>query len=216
MTDPSDGRYRSFPLVAEEDGRLIAPSSRRNGPHILRILKNILPGSGTVLEIAAGSGEHTVMFAPEFPGLAWLPSDPAEDKLQSIRAWIKERPSPNILPPVALDSTEEWDFQQSVAAMICINMIHIAPWAAAQGLFRNAGRLLPEGGVLYLYGPYNVDGQFTSESNEAFDRALKAQNSEWGLRDIAEVAAEAAKNGLRLIDVIDMPANNKSLVFKKL
>jgi len=211
--------YNCFPLEMEGDGRQISPSSRRNGPHILKILKKVLPREGTVLEVAAGSGEHTVMFAPEFPNLEWLPSDPAANKLESIRAWMKTKPSGNILPPIALDAADlEWPVENrdhSIAAVICINMIHIAPWDAGKGLLAAAGRILPNGGVLYLYGPYKKGGKFTAPSNKAFDETLKRKNPAWGLRDIGVVEAEAGKHGLKLLDVIDMPANNFSLVFQK-
>jgi len=213
--------YTCFPLEREADGRQVSPSSRRNGPHILKVLKRILPKAGTVLEVAAGSGEHTVMFAPEFTSLSWLPSDPADDKLESIRAWIKAKPADNILPPVALDAAsqlwpvEQMAFAKPITAMICINMIHIAPWAAGKGLLAAAGRVLPPGGILYLYGPYNVNGEYTAPSNEVFDLTLKKTDPDWGLRDIREVETEASSNGLKLREVVDMPANNFSLVFQK-
>ena len=200
---------------------MFSPASVRNGPHILKILKKILPSAGTVLEVAAGSGQHAVMFAPEFPNLMWLPTDPADDKLTSIQAWMKEEPSDNILKPLKVDASEtKWPVESMklnppISALICINMIHIAPWPAGQGLLAAAGRNLPKKGVFYLYGPFNEEGKFTAPSNQDFDVTLKRNNPEWGLRDLGVVVREAAMQGLNLQEVFNMPANNKSVVFRK-
>ena len=214
--------YQCFSFEESEDGRQFSPSAARNGPYILKILKRTLPKEGTVLEVASGTGEHTLMFAPEFQNLVWQPSDPAEDKLVSIQAWLKAKPVPNILPPIAVDATapkwpvEEMDLKAPVTAMICINMIHISPWEAGQGLLAAAGRILPKKGILYLYGPYNVDGKFTAPSNQAFNETLKQTDPRWGLRDLSDVEREAEKNGLKLQEVVNMPANNFSVIFEKI
>ena len=221
MGDKNKNPYHCFPLEKEDDDRQFSPSSQRNGPHILTVLKRHFPAHGTVLEIAAGTGQHAVMFAPEFPDLSWLPSDPAADKRKSIHAWMKIKPSENLLPPVALDAAatkwpvENMKLEPPVRAIICVNMIHVAPWRAGQGLLAAAGRILPKGGILYLYGAYKVDGEYTAPSNKDFDETLRKTDPEWGLRELREVEREAEKNCLFLKDVVDMPANNLSVVFQK-
>jgi hypothetical protein len=221
MSDNNKNLFHCFPLEKEDDGRQFSPSSQRNSPHILKVLKKHLPASGTVLEIAAGTGEHAVMFAPKFPKLTWLPSDPAGDKRKSIFAWMKVWPSENILPPIALDAAAaRWPVEDQVitppiTAIICINMIHVSPWQAGLGLLAAAGRILPKGGILYLYGAYKVDGEDTAPSNKDFDETLRKTDPEWGLRELREVEKGANKHGLYLIDVIDMPANNLSVIIEK-
>ena len=221
MSDKNKNPYHCFPFEKEDDDRQFSPSSQRNGPHILKILKGVLPKEGTVLEVGGGTGEHTVLFAPAFPGLQWLPTDPADDKLESIKAWIKVKPLPNLLPPQAIDAAaprwpvEDQAITPPIAAIVCINMIHVSPWQAGLGLLAAAGRILPSGGILYLYGAYKVDGKYTAPSNKDFDEMLKKTDPEWGLRELRDVEKEANKHGLYLIDEIDMPANNLSVVFQK-
>jgi hypothetical protein len=197
------------------DQRQYAPATERNKAHILEVLRRVLPAQGLVLEIASGSGQHSVFLAPHFPGLTWQPSDPNPTARASITAWTAETGAANIQPPLALDaSAPEWPIERA-DAVLCINMIHIAPWAATLGLFAGAARLLGAGGVLYLYGPFQRDGRHTAPSNAAFDEDLKARNPAWGVRDLAEVAEVAARAGFGVPQVTEMPANNLSVVFRK-
>jgi len=192
-----------------------APAAERNRSPIAAVLREVLPESGTILEVASGTGEHSAWFAALFPALRWRPSDPDPDSLASIRAWREDAGLANLLEPVRLDaSTEVWPVD-SAEAILCVNMVHISPWAATEGLLRGAGRLLPPGGPLVLYGPYRRAGVATAPSNEAFDRSLKSRDPKWGLRDLEAVAAKAAANGLRLDQVHEMPANNITAVFRK-
>jgi len=175
-----------------------------------------LPEAGTILQIAEGSGEHVVHFARSFPHLTFLPSDPDPAAGESIAAWIAHEALANILPPIAVDAAAgDWPVQ-SADAVLCINMIHIAPWTATEGLMRGAARLLPQGSPLYLYGPYKRDGRHTAPSNEKFEGWLKGQSVDFGVRDLADVAACAGRNGFGAPQVIEMPANNLSVVFRKL
>ncbi len=187
----------------------------RNRDPILAVLRRVLPASGTVLEIGSGSGEHAVHFAANLPGVTWQPSDPDAEYLASIRAHRAAARLPNLLAPLVLDVTAAtWPIARA-DAVVCSNMIHIAPWAAAEGLMAGAGRVLGAGGVLYLYGPYREAGVPTAPSNEAFDQSLRSRNPAWGLRDVGEVAALAGLSGLALVERIAMPSNNLSLVFRK-
>lgn len=198
-----------------------APATERNRAPILTVLESALPASGTVLEVAAGTGEHAAIFAPRLAPRLWLPSDPDADNLASIAAWAAEASCDRLLPPIALDVTAApWPVEtdpppEPVTAIAAINLIHIAPWAAAEGLMAGAGRLLPSGGVLYLYGPYKIDGRHTAQSNAAFDASLKARDPAWGVRDMADVAALAGAHGLDHGRTEAMPANNVSLVFTR-
>lgn len=191
------------------------PATRRNRDPISAILADVLPASGLVLEVASGSGEHIVHFSRLFPALTWQPSDPDPENLVSIRAWAEAQRPANLLPPLPIDASDERLPLEGADAVICINMIHIAPWEAARGLMRNAARLLPAQGALYLYGPFMIDGLHTAPSNEAFDRQLRFQNEAWGVRDLQEVTAEARRHGLRPAGSFEMPANNLSVVFRK-
>ncbi|KFC67596.1 hypothetical protein FG93_03909 [Bosea sp. LC85] len=197
------------------DPRLFAPATLRNREPILDILRKILPATGLVLEIASGSGEHVSYFAAALPALTFQPSDPDQDALISTAAWSGQSGLANIRPPVQLDAAAaEWPVH-SADAIICINMIHISPWAATQGLMTQAGRLLPDGAPLYLYGPYRRPGRALEPSNLAFDESLRARNPEWGLRKLDDVAALAAEAGLSGPEVIEMPANNLSVIFRR-
>lgn len=197
------------------DSRLSAPSALRNREPILSVLRPVLPPTGLVLEIASGSGEHVVHFAAALPNLTFQPSDPSEEALVSTGAWIAETGLANIRPPVLLDAAAPGWPLNAADAIICINMIHIAPWAAAMGLMKQAGRLLPEGRPLYLYGPYRRPGRELEPSNLAFDQSLRTRNPEWGLRELDAVARLARENGLGDPEVTEMPANNLSLVFRR-
>ncbi len=181
----------------------------------MAVLSAVLPPTGTVLEIASGTGEHLVHFAKAFPSLQWQPSDYDPAGIASIAAWSAEAALPNILPPIQIDaSAPDWSLAHA-DAILCINMIHIAPWAATLGLMAGAGRILPEGGVLLLYGPYRERGVPTAESNEAFDQSLKSRDPAWGLRWTDDVVAAAQHHGLVFSQRTEMPANNLSLVFRR-
>ena len=197
------------------DLRRSAPAVGRNTAPILDVLSGILPDAGFALEVASGSGEHSLAFARAFPGLVWQPSDPDRQALASIEAWRSAEGPANLLAPVELDaSSGRWPVE-AADALLCINMVHISPWSATLGLLAGAKRVLRQGSPLYLYGPYRQEGLETAPSNEEFDSSLKARNPEWGLRKLEDVVEEAERNGLRLDAVVAMPANNLSVVFRK-
>jgi SAM-dependent methyltransferase len=188
-----------------------APAAARNRDPILDVLRLHLPALGLVLEVASGSGEHTAHFAEALPHLTFQPSDPDPDARASIDAWTEGLA--NVRPAVMLDAgAEAWPIE-TADAIVCINMIHIAPWDAAVGLIRGAARRLPAGGTLFLYGPYTRGGITTAPSNTAFDRDLRARNPAWGLRDLDAVATLATQHGFSPPQIVEMPANNLSLVF---
>jgi hypothetical protein len=192
-----------------------APAALRNREPIAAVLADELPDTGLVLEVASGTGEHAVHFAQAFPGLTWQPSDPDEIARASIAAWREEEGLLNLLPPLALDAAApEWPLE-AADALVCINMIHISPWASAEGLFAGGARLLPAGAPLVLYGPYLEDDVETASSNVAFDAWLKDKNPSYGIRRIEEVDALAARNGFARTRRAEMPANNLTLVFRK-
>ena len=194
------------------DRRRHAPATERNREPILALLRDVLPETGTVLEVAAGTGEHAVWFAQGLPALTWQPSDPDEGARASIDAWAAA--TPNVQPALAIDAASaDWPIARA-DAIVCINMVHISPWAATEGLLRGAARLLPSGGPLFLYGPYRREGQSLEPSNEAFDRSLKSRDPRWGLRLLEDVASLADTHGLTLERVEQMPANNLSVVFR--
>ncbi len=193
----------------------VAPAVARNRAAIAEVLQSRLPQPGTVVEIASGSGEHAVYFCAAMPGLTWQPTDRDDAALASIEAWRAQARLANLLPPVRLDAaTADWPVGRA-DAVVAINMIHIAPWAATLGLMAGAARLLAPGGFLYLYGPYRQDGQHTADSNAAFDADLQARDAQWSVRDLGDVVAAAAAEGLALDRVIPMPANNLSVLFRR-
>lgn len=199
-----------------EDARRYAPSVARNKDAIAAVLARHLPVSGLVLEIASGSGEHAMHFASAFPGLTFQPSDPSEEARDSIQAWRAVTPLPNVLPPLDLDVTaQQWPIAHA-DVLTCINMIHIAPWAATLGLMQGAARLLPKGGILFLYGPYRRHGQHTAPSNAEFDASLRERDPSWGVRDLEAVAAAATAAGFAAPLIEAMPANNFALIFQRL
>ncbi len=201
--------------AADPTARRMAPATERNREPILAVLREALPKAGTVLEIASGTGQHAVHFAAALPNITWQPSDPDATHRESIAAWTAHAGTANVLAPLAIDVRQEpWGIG-NVDAIVCINMIHISPWAAAEALFAGAGKRLGVGGVLYLYGPYRRNGAHTAPSNEAFDRQLKVADAEWGVRDMEAVIALAAAQGLTCAEPVPMPANNFSLVFRK-
>lgn len=198
------------------DARRSAPHVGRNTGPILEVLREILPERGLVLEVASGSGEQSAAFARAFANLLWQPSDPDPAALASIQAWRDSEAVLNLLPPLELDArSADWPIA-SAEAIVCINMVHISPWEATEGLMRGAGRLLNAGAPLYLYGPYRQEGVETAASNEAFDQSLKGRNPEWRLRKLEDVAAEAERHGLVLEHTTPMPANNLSVVFRRI
>jgi hypothetical protein len=192
-----------------------APAVARNRDPILAVLRRVLPKQGTVLQIAEGTGEHAVHFAAALPGLTWQPTDRDAAALRSIAAWREQVGSPNLLAPLELDvASQSWPVERA-DAVLCINMIHISPWRAAEGLMAGAARVLPSSGVLFLYGPYKEGGVHTAPSNEAFDADLRARNPEWGVRDLDDVRALAARHGFDFVERIAMPANNLSGLFRR-
>jgi SAM-dependent methyltransferase len=198
------------------DPRRYAPATQRNRDAILAVLARQLPARGLVLELASGSGEHIVHFAAALPGLVFQPSDPDAAARASIDGWAAAAGCGNLRPAIAIDAAApRWPIE-AADAVLCINMIHIAPWAAAEGLVRGAARILAPGGLLYLYGPYRREGRHTAASNAAFDRELRASNPAWGVRDLEAVAALAASAGFSPPLVETMPANNLSLSFRRL
>ena len=211
--------------------RLDAPATRRNRGPILEVLARWLgppagerdstsaPGRSTealrVLEIASGTGQHAVFFAESLPQLCWQPSDVDPEHLESIEAWRSEAQLANVAAPIRLDvRAVDWDVEP-VAAIFNANMIHIAPWPVAEGLFAGAGRVLEAAGLLFLYGPFRIGDRHTAGSNEAFDADLRRRNPEWGVRDLERVVETAVAAGLQLVETNDLPANNKLVVFRR-
>ncbi|WP_321868866.1 DUF938 domain-containing protein [Burkholderia ubonensis] len=196
--------------------RLSAPAAERNRGPILDVLRRVLPARGDVLEIASGTGQHVVHFAAGLPALRWHPSDPDAQARRSIAAWIAQAGLSNVDAPRAFDVRDAaWPFA-ALDAIVCINMIHIAPWACAEALFAGASRVLRPGGVLVLYGPYRREGRHTAPSNAAFDAQLRSRDPSWGVRDLETVVALGLDRGLDCIEVVEMPANNLSVVFRRL
>lgn len=190
-----------------------APAAGRNKEPIREVLARVLPRTGTVLTIAEGTGEHVLHFATAFPSLVWQPTDRDDAYLASTRAYVAEAALPNLLSPLSLDVTDTVWPVRAADAITCINMIHIAPWEATLGLFAGAERLLAPGALLYLYGPYRFDGQFTAPSNEAFDQSLRSRDARWGVRDVRDL--EKVAGGFQLVETVTMPANNHSLIFRR-
>jgi hypothetical protein len=192
-----------------------APATARNREPILRVLERVLPERGTVLEIASGSGEHAIHFAAALPDLVWQPSDPSPAARASIAAWVAESGLGNVRPPLALDATERpWPVVHA-HAVLNVNMIHISPWSACEALMHGASEILDEEAPLVMYGPYRRGGRHTAPSNEAFDASLRARDPAWGVRDLEEVAAVASRRGLELEEIVEMPANNLTVVYRR-
>ena len=192
----------------------IAPSAERNKGPILEVLSRVLPAQGKVLEIGSGTGQHVAHFAAALPGLTFQPSEMDMSRHASIAAWVEGLP--NVRPTLALDLRHEpWPIRHA-EAIVCINVIHISPWEATLALMKGAGGILPPGGVLVTYGPYRRDGRHTSPSNAQFDANLRSRNPAWGVRDLEEVASVAQREGLALEETVAMPANNFTVVFRRL
>ena len=192
-----------------------APATARNREPIAQVLRDELPGEGLVLEIASGTGEHAVHFARAFPALLWQPSDADPGALASIAAWRREEGLANLLSPLVLDAAQEkWPIA-AADAVLSVNMVHISPPEAAEGLVAGAARVLPPGGPLILYGPFLEDDVETAPSNLAFNRSLKAQDTRWGLRNVTWLDRLALASKLERMRRVEMPANNLMLVFRK-
>jgi hypothetical protein len=208
--------------MTPQNARQYAPATERNREPILEILLQVLPSSGTILEIASGTGEHAVFFASRLSPRWWLPTDANLELRASIIAWTEHNLCNNVYAPLELDVREPvwpvekgWLDREPIVAIVNINMIHISPWSACLGLMAGAGRILKAGGILYLYGPFKQGGEHTAESNAAFDEYLRSQNQEWGVRDLDDVVAAAKAENLILKQTYQMPANNLSVVFQR-
>lgn len=199
------------------DARQYAPATERNREAILEVLLEVLPPTGTVLEVSSGTGEHAVFFAPRLTPRHWLPTDPNPLAIASINAWRSYTKAENLYPPIVLDACQpncELGDVEPISAIVNINMIHIAPWEACLGLMAGAKLILPPDGILYLYGPFKRGGKHTSPSNIAFDESLREQNPDWGVRDLDKVVAVAKSQQLNLVKIVAMPANNLSVIFQ--
>jgi SAM-dependent methyltransferase len=202
-------------MAKASDPRIYYPHVVRNRDPILDVLRRVLPVEGLVLEIASGSGEHASYFAERLPSLSWQPTDSNPQAIASIAAHRTAANAANLLPPLHLDVTSaQWPIEHADVVM-CNNMIHISPWAATEGLIAGAARALPAGGMLFLYGPYKIDGRHTAPSNHDFDIDLKRRNPAWGIRDFADVEDLARCHGFDLAETVPMPANNLSVVFRR-
>jgi cyclopropane fatty-acyl-phospholipid synthase-like methyltransferase len=198
-----------------EDPRRCYAAVPRNRAYILEVLQRVLPEQGRVLEIASGSGEHGVFMARALPGITWTPTDGSEELLASIDGWRISEGLTNIEPAQVLNVIQEpWPVTQA-DAVVNINMIHVAPWAACEALLRGASRVLPPGGVLYMYGPYKRHGKHTAPSNARFDQTVRERDSSWGVRDLEEVQEVARGYGLQLEEIVHMPANNLSVIYRR-
>ena len=198
--------------------RRFAPAASRNREPILTVFRERVSADARVLEIGSGSGEHAIHLCTALPGLDWQPSDPDPASRASITAWIAHAGTDNIRAPLDIDVlAARWDVEARAPfdAIVSINMIHIAPWECALALLEGAARLLCEDGVLFLYGPFKRGGVHTAPSNAAFDERLRSENVQWGVRDLDEIVREASGRGLRLIEAVEMPANNLSVVFRR-
>jgi SAM-dependent methyltransferase len=206
---------RCEPADELPDGRLAVSSADRNRGPILKVLERVLPKTGLVLEVASGTGQHVVHFAQALKGLSWQPTEMDAACRRSISAWLATAELANVRQPLDLDVRALPWRVPTLDAIVCLNLIHIAPWSVATALFAGAGLALRETGLLYLYGPYSVQGRHTAPSNAAFDGALRAENPEWGLRDLKEVESLAKDQGFDPAETIEMPANNFSVLFRK-
>ncbi len=193
-----------------------SPAAERNKQPIADVLARVLPSDGLVLEIASGTGQHAEHFARAFPALTWQPSDAVGETFAALTARVQRAALPNLRAPLQFDVHDAAPFHGgNVDAIVCINMIHIAPWSACAALLQHAERLLARGSPLVLYGPFKRGGEHTAPSNAAFDLSLRARNSAWGVRDLDDVAALALQHGLALGEVVAMPANNLCVVLAR-
>lgn len=212
-------------LFEMPSAKLWTPAGERNCGPILEVLESLLPPSGHVLEVASGPGQHVAAFAAARPALQWYPSDPDPAARASIAAWTAEGGLANVAAPMDLDVTGPgWAAAAARAlpggvarydGLVVVNLLHIAPWTACEGLMAGTAALLAAAGFLFVYGPFMLDGRHNSEGNRAFDRSLRASDPALGLRDVNEVAACAERHGLGLERLVEMPANNRVLVFRR-
>jgi SAM-dependent methyltransferase len=201
--------------ISAGDPRRHAPATLRNREPIIAVLRDALPQTGVVLEVASGTGEHAAALALAFPSLIWQPSDRDPAALASIGGYVASAQLDNLRPPLALDAANPgWPVARA-DAVLCINMIHIAPWSACAGLIAGAASVLPPGGLLYLYGPFRRDGAHSAESNQRFDEDLRRRDPAWGVRDLGDVARLAAARGLAHQATVEMPVNNLSVLFRR-
>ncbi|RDD62313.1 DUF938 domain-containing protein [Ferruginivarius sediminum] len=197
------------------DPRLHAPATQRNREPILDVLSRVLPGSGIVLELASGTGEHAIWLAQHLRPLVWQPSDADPDMRRSIDAHARLAGARNIRPALAIDVTSRpWPIEFASAA-VCVNLLHISPWTATEGMFAGCAEILPAGAPIAIYGPFKRHGQHTAESNARFDSSLRASDSSWGVRDVDDVSTVAERHGFVLEEIVEMPANNLILVFRR-
>jgi SAM-dependent methyltransferase len=193
-----------------------SPAADRNKQPILDALRGVLPASGHVLEIASGTGQHVAHFAAALPNVIWHPSDTSSEARADVLARIAAAGLVNVHEPIALDVHDDpWPVAGPLAGIVCINMVHIAPWSATLALMRGAARLLPDGAHLVLYGPFREGGRHIAESNAAFDASLRERDASWGVRDLEAVSAVAAEYGLMQHSVVRMPANNLTVIFRR-
>lgn len=222
MAEPRHfARFSAANAESAPDGRLFAGHVQRNAEPIREALAGLIGAEGTVLEIGSGTGEHAARLAAAFPRHRWVPSDPDPGHLASIAAWRRHAGLPNLAEPLRLDATGPWAGEPTVAALAPVavfaaNVLHIAPWAVAEGIVAGAGRLLRPGGRLILYGPFSEDGRLDGEGNRLFDAALRAENPAWGIRDSRDLARLARAAGFAVPpDLLPMPANNRILAFTR-
>ncbi len=193
-----------------------APAAERNRQPILDVLRRVLPAEGLVLEVASGTGQHVDFFSEQLPRLHWQPSDASAQALESIASRVDEAARENFCPPVELDvRTARWPIAKA-DAVLCINMIHISPWEASEALFQGASAVLAAAAPLITYGPYRIHGTHSSASNAAFDESLRSRNPRWGVRDIDELKELAGRTGFALTERVPMPANNMTLIWRRL
>jgi SAM-dependent methyltransferase len=224
VTEPRHiAAYSPANVATEPDGRLFSPSFERNYEPIRDALRPHLAGrSGSVLEVGSGTGQHIAHLAGDFPGLTWVPSDISAQHHASIEAWRRHVGRANLAAPLFVDASADWAGMEAVresgplAGVLCCNVIHISPWTVAEGLARGAGRALAPGAALILYGPFREGGQHTAPSNASFDAGLRAENLDWGVRDLDEVVALARAAGLGPAQLTRMPSNNLLVAFARL
>jgi SAM-dependent methyltransferase len=203
------------PAPAPADARQHAPAAERNREPIFAVLTRVLPPRGLILEIGSGSGQHAAWFAPRLPEHVWQPSDVDPARLASVEAWARAAPAANLRDPLTLDvAADEWPLT-AADAVVAINVLQVAPPETIDHLLRGAARVLPPGGVLVVYGPFREGGVHTAESNAAFDESLRSRNPAWGVRDVDDLRAAGERHGIPLLEQVAMPANNRTLVFRR-
>ena len=215
MADMPRPRCAPDLVDSRADGRLVASDARRNEQPIIDALRPALDGRrGLILEIGSGTGQHAAAWAAAFPDLEWQPSDPFDEHLESIRAWVAHAGRRNLRAPIWLDGAETWPALDDLTGVISVNVIHICPWVVAKGIVRGAGAALPKDGVLVFYGPFKEGGRHTGEGNLRFDETLRAMDPAWGVRDLDDVSMLARESGFGVPEITHMPANNRLVVYR--